>query len=1102
MSMGRIVCALAATLIGGFIAVTALGQGVTAEITGTVSDPSGAPVPRVEVTATQTETGAKRSTSTDDNGGYLLANLPIGPYRLEATKSGFRNYVQTGIVLQVNSNPTIAIGLNIGQVSESVQVEANAGAVETRAMGVGSVVENQRILELPLNGRQVTDLIALAGAAVVTGSSPAWAMKTGVNIQVAGGQTYGVTYLLDGAQHSNFYDATGMPLPFPDALQEFKVETSSLSAQNGTHAGAAVSGVTKSGTNALHGDLFEFVRNYKFNGRNAFAAKRDTLKRNQFGGTLGGPLIKDRLFFFGGYQGTRLRQQTSDNVTFVPTASMLAGDFTGFASAQCQGTSRTLTGGFTGNQIGPASLSPAALKVSAKLPKPDNPGDPCGRVLFGLKGIENQAQYVGRVDYQVTPKHSLFGRYLASPIFDGIPYDYSGSNPLTTNTPTGSPVLSYGQDDLAQSLTLGETWLISSTTINSFRAAFNRVAALHPGPSFFGPSDIGVNAYSYLPHYMGLTITGGPTLGQATGSDLSVKITQGQLNDDVSLIHGPHQYSFGVSTALSTVYGLANVFSIGQYPFTGQATGLGLADFLTGRVTGSQQAAPNGLVLYQRFFGLYAQDTWRLSSKLTVNYGLRWDPFLPMQLKYNTVYNFSVDGFRNNQISKAIPNAPAGFTYPGDAGFLGQAGIRNQWKNYSPRLGFAYDPKGDGRMSIRGGVGIAYDFVNEMLHHNTTTAAPFGGRQVKPNTIGFDNPWAGFPGGNPFPYVSGPGNYLFTAAGAFQPVPEDLATPRTYTWNLAIQRQMTRAVFLSASYVGNQAIHLLTSKELNPAIVVPGIASSTATTNQRRILSLFDPVRAANIGYVTAYDSGSTQQYHGMLLNTTWRPSSGVNINANYTWSHCIGDFVHGNNVPNPGQNYFHYFNRSLDRGNCVGDRRHIFNLTGVAQTPRFSNSIARAAGTGWTLSGIYRYQTGQYLNVMAGVDNSLSGIRPQDQRPDLVNPAGVLASNAGSACAGRVPCISWFNPSAFAQSALGTFGNSGWNNVLGPAFWQFDTAISREFAIRERHRLEVRAEAFNLLNSIRPQNPATNLAAANTFGVILSAYDPRIMQFALKYRF
>ena len=302
----------------------------TAQIAGTVKDQSGAVLPGVEVHVTQTDTGVTRDAVTNETGSYVLSNLPIGPYRLEAALPGFRTYAQTGIVLQVNSSPAINAVLEVGQVTEQVEVQANATLVETRNAGVGQVVENARILELPLNGRQVIELIALAGAAspapTVTGGGRDPFAKGSVS--VAGGMNSGLNYTLDGANHDNQFDNGYLSMPFPDALQEFKVQTSASGAQTGVKSAGSVSLVTKSGTNEFHGNLFEFVRNGIFNARNAFALKRDTIKRNQYGGTVGGPIMKNKLFFFAGYQGTKIRQDPSDNITFVPTAAMLAGDWT------------------------------------------------------------------------------------------------------------------------------------------------------------------------------------------------------------------------------------------------------------------------------------------------------------------------------------------------------------------------------------------------------------------------------------------------------------------------------------------------------------------------------------------------------------------------------------------------------------------------------------------------------------------------------------------------------------------------------------------------------------------------------------------------------
>ena len=299
----------------------------TAQISGTVGDQSDAVLPGVKITAMQIDTGASRSTVTNEKGFYVLPSLPLGPYRLEASLAGFRTFAQTGIVLQVGSNPVINVRMDVGQIEQTVEVKADATPIETRSLGVGTVIETQRVLDLPLNGRSVTDLITLGGLSVQTGTSPDYTMDTGVNISVAGGTSYSVQYNLDGAAHLDMYVGTNMPLPFPDALQEFKLVTSSQDASSGGHSAAAVNSVTKSGTNDFHGDLFWFLRNAALNSRDAFAAQNDQLKRNQFGGVLGGPIKKDKLFFFLGFQGTTTRQTPSNTASYVPTAAMRSGDF-------------------------------------------------------------------------------------------------------------------------------------------------------------------------------------------------------------------------------------------------------------------------------------------------------------------------------------------------------------------------------------------------------------------------------------------------------------------------------------------------------------------------------------------------------------------------------------------------------------------------------------------------------------------------------------------------------------------------------------------------------------------------------------------------------
>src|SRR5215468_8476414 len=345
--MNRVVgLAFSALLVCTCMCVVAFGQAVsTSQISGTVKDQTGAVLPGAEVTATQIDTGAKRAVVTDETGSYVLASLPIGPYRVEVALPGFRTYVQTGITLQVNSNPAILVVLEVGQVAEQIEVAADAALVETRSTGVGQVIDNQRVLELPLNGRQATELIFLSGMAAPSlgaGLNSRVRNYPTTEVVIAGGLSNGMTYLLDGATHNDPYNNLNLPLPFPDALQEFKVETSALPAQYGHHSAAAINAVTKSGTNDIHGDLFEFLRNGIFNARNAFAPAKDNLKRNQFGGTIGGPVIKDKLFFFVGQQNTIERSTPGQSFGFVPSAAMLRGDFTTFASAQCNTTGKVV----------------------------------------------------------------------------------------------------------------------------------------------------------------------------------------------------------------------------------------------------------------------------------------------------------------------------------------------------------------------------------------------------------------------------------------------------------------------------------------------------------------------------------------------------------------------------------------------------------------------------------------------------------------------------------------------------------------------------------------------------------------------------------------
>jgi carboxypeptidase family protein len=1123
-------------VILGTFTVSAMWAQATAQIHGVVQDMSGAGVPGASVKATQTETGISRTVMSEADGGYLLTNLPIGPYTVEVTKDGFTTGVQSGVVLQVNSDPAIRVVLRVGAVSERVTVEANATQVETRSAGVGTVIETQRVLDLPLNGRQATDLVTISGLAVQTGQAPGYTMNTGVNISVAGGMSYSVQYNLDGATHLDTYVGTNMPLPFPDALQEFRLVTSTQDASSGGHSGAAVNAVTKSGTNSFHGDVFEFLRNGNLNGRDFFAKTDDKLKRNQFGGVIGGPIRKDKLFFFAGYQGTLTRQTPTDQVEFVPTAAMQAGDFGAWLAAGC-GTLRPGVADSSGHLRAP--LSPAALYIAKRLPQTSNP---CGQVITGAPLHQDQLQVPVRVDYQLSDKHSLFGRYLATRIDTTVPYTLAPNDILTTGGSGNTQPVGIGTDDLGQSISLGDTYLISPTTVNSFRAYLNRVGANTPGAKFFGVKEAGINAFSYLPNWVTVSVQGAFTIGGGNFTANSIDtVTTFGINEDVNMVRGSHQISFGVNAMRSLLNAVSNAWSMGFYTVNATTTGAALADFMTGNVAQLRQANPNPENLTQNFFGLYAQDTWKLTPRLTLTYGLRWNPFFPMSFKQGDLYNFSISRFYANQVSQVIKNAPPGFTYPGDPGFQGKAGMDRKWGNLEPRIGIAFDPFGDGKTAIRLGGGIAYDFIRQDLHENTSSVAPFRLTVIRTG-ITLDNPWNGYPGGNPFPYSYNPANPVFPAGipyGSYLPIPPDLKTTKQYTWNFGIQRQFTPNVFASATYVGTKLDHVWNAVELNPAqfisgncaagqygLTAAGPCSNSGNVNQRRLLTLSNPATSGALGFLTQYDDGGTQNYNGLLLSASWRMGRNFNLNGNYTWSHCIGLPVI--TLLNPGANYVHGpnqnngpVNRNLDVGNCgaaatggnagAQDRRHIANITLVAQTPKFSNPAARWLGSDWTLASIVQARSGQALSILTGLDNALSGFfgNTGTQRPNQVL-ADINAPNQGQACS-PAPCVSWWNAGAFTQPFSGTYGNMGSNNVFGPGYWEWDEAVSRQFQIREGQRLEIRAEAFNVTNSVRFASPGLSLANTATFGKVTGSAGgvngntgggPRVMQFALKYMF
>src|SRR5882762_9618425 len=647
-----------ALLVSVFSCAPGWAQTSTAQINGTVRDQSGAVLPGADVTATQVATGAKRSAVTNETGSYTLTNLPIGPYTLEVALPGFRTYVQSGIVLQVSDNPVINAILQVGQVSETVEVSADAALVETRSTGVGQVIDNQRVLELPLNGRQATELIFLSGMATPSlgaGLNSRVRNYPTTEVVIAGGLSNGMTYLLDGATHNDAYNNLNLPLPFPDALQEFKVETSGLAAQYGFHSSGAVNAVTKAGTNEYHGDLFEFLRNGAANARNAFALTNDGLKRNQFGGTVGGPIIRNKLFFFAGEQRTTERSRPSANRAYIPTPAMLGGDFTAIASPGCNaGKAIPLRAPFANNRIDPSQFSKVALNLVHHQLFPTT-NDPCGEVRFGSRNQTNEWISTGRMDYQLNTRHSLFGRF-----FDAHrdqPADYDGQNVLTSAN--GHLVQN------VHSFALGETYLISPTAVSSFHGSVNWSYLPKFAPKTFDLTSLGAKGvYDGVPDMTVMTVNTGFSLLGTNTNPGHQNTTSYHLSEDLTIERGRHQLGLGVSWIHQMLNGSVGSSVFPATTFDGHFTGLGLSDFMLGKASAFVQGSPVMSNTRQNSIGVYIQDTWKASSRLTLSPGLRWEPHtLPYHL--GRPMHFEREWFDKGIKSTVFKNAPAGLQYTG-----------------------------------------------------------------------------------------------------------------------------------------------------------------------------------------------------------------------------------------------------------------------------------------------------------------------------------------------------------------------------------------------------------------------------------------------------
>jgi hypothetical protein len=696
---------------------------------------------------------------------------------------------------------------------------------------------------------------------------------------------------------------------------------------------------------------------------------------------------------------------------------------------------------------------------------------------YGIVANNNEHQAIGKIDYTLNQKHSLFGRYFFADF--ASPNAFDGKNVLAMSR--------VGQFNRAHSFVLGETFLFSPTTIFNTRATFNRTRNNRVVDKYFSPSDLGIQVFSPLAGFTGVTVTGnGFAIGAGATNPGYFNSTNYQIAEDVDLVRGNHQIAIGVNFIHNNINTSNNRPTNGQFTFNGQVTGLPLADFMAGILSGGFLQG-NAVFDNQRqnYFAMYVQDSWKVNSRLTLNGGVRWEPYWPMEHPFGWVTHFDPARFAAGTKSSVYRNAPAGLIFPGDAGYPGKATTFGKTNQFAPRLGLIFDPKGDGKMSVRASYGIFYDTPHLFFNTRFANNPPWGAQITLPNPAGgFTNPYQTYPGGNPFPALANISpNSFFPNSGVYVNAPLNIKPTYLQQWNLSVQRQVGEWLF-AGTYLGNKSTHLWTGRELNPAVFGPG--ATLANTNARRVLTRQNAAQGAFYGTIGQVDDGGTSSYNGMLISAQRRLAGNFSVLANHTWSHCISDPA---TTEITGPTYVNPNNRRADRANCDSDRRHVTNLSFVARTPKFNNKALGLIVTGWQLSGILRKQSGNYSTVTTGADNALTGVGGQRASQVLANAYGARTVD------------NYLNRAAFAAPATGTYSALSPFSVQNPGILQIDTGLSRTFNVREGQTVQFRWETFNVPNRLNANAPVVALNNAN-FGRILTAQDPRIMQFALKYVF
>lgn len=1131
-----------ATLL--MVGMAAFGD-VTASITGVVKDPSGAVIPHVKITVVNVETGIHRTTATNAQGSYSFPALPIGDYALDASAPGFKEYKQTGIRLDVNTALAVDFSLTLGSTHETVTVNASAVHIETTGAQLGEVISGKQMTDLPLNGRNYTDLLALQPGVTPFDTGG----YNGPSISGQRGSANG--FMVNGANVEESGYMGPAVVPNLDSLAEFRILTSNYDAEYGNYSGGQVNVITKSGTNQFHGDLFDFLRNTSLDARNYFSPGRGKFIQNQFGGTVGGPIIHDKLFFFVDYQGTRQILGLDTGDIPVPSGADRAGNLADIAD-QLTGT---VNGGYWANALSqslgytvtpgepyytPGCTSAAACVFPNAVIPQSAMSTPALNLLKYIPMANSGAFYTTSA-YNQTLADDLGSIRLDfnSQRFGRISAYYFLDNTSFVN-PYGSSFPGFGVSAPARSqlVNFGDTKTISPTSFNEFHLNYMRWANSASPQSGLGvtlsslgfvtgPGTPGIFLNSPFLEGVPPISFNNFAIGVAGAFDSQAN-NMYQVIDNVALVRGSHTIKFGGEAQYDQIaekdFGQNN----GTFGFYGTETGSDFADFLIGAPSVYNQGVQEPLYTRTHYVGLYGQDSWRATPSLNLSYGLRWEITAPWSEAHNQLETL-VPGLQ----SKVFPGAPTGWVFPGDPGIPPTiAPIR--YRNFAPRIGLAYAPSASGgllrrilggsakKTSIRAGYGLFYSTFADAGNFRVIGDAPFGYYWSSPTPPLFDTPFIDRATGNnegqrfpvPFPPLnvspSNPDNSInwsqFLPISGSPVFATTTHVPYGEDYSFSIQRQIGTNNLLSVAYVGTQGHALVSSLESNagnpalclsvsnPSQVIPG-GATCGPFGENGVYTMANGQVINGTRQPFGNDFGSNQYFTTIgnssynSLQVSFRRTSGrLAVLVGYTYSKAMDD---GSGL----QSQIIPTNHRLSRAIADFDLTHNFVASYRYELPFDRLFGHNRLASGWAITGITRFTTGTPVTLTEQDDRSLLGVTSAGaiDRPNYT-PGNLDFTDPRT---GRP----FFNTSLFSQENLGQIGTSSRQFFYGPGLANTDLALLKNIGLTESKTLQLRFEFFNVFNTTQFAPPDGNINSSS-FGYVLSAGSPRIAQLAAKILF